>query len=776
MINFTTILQDIRTFADDDSDVTYDNRDGTIVYERGGELNELKVVINDHGQYMIEKDAGIIPYKQFLSKDLGRLDLLANRIIEKKKAPTIFIKSEAKVLKYDGANEEKAALSALIDECKSIPIIGTKVCFLTADAGHGKTHLLSHLQRVQAENFAQGLDNFLIWHIDLQGRELVRLNEAIMYDLAELRVSGLYYNSILTLLRHGLIKLAIDGFDELAAEVGGRRALGSITHLVNQMNGRGVLIAASRRTFFDTQDYIKRNRILESSIGGDCVFNEIKLKNWTNSEVEQLFEEKGIEDAESLYYRLASSLENGETHPLLTRPFLVSKLTDLLNGTKESIDDFIQVLSKPGGSISSIISAFIKREVIKWKDRDTETGEPYLTYEQHLELLTEYAVYMRELDQDWIPLEVVTSITDLKCEEWGIDSFKLKNIITNVSQSHAFLIPFESSGYNARKFEHEEFFRYFLSNRLSEHFVALSESNILPQVVNEFIKFVKPKQLNISVAQYAIASIRKNLLNKKVLINNVCLAMEKSRPGSYIKINLGIILPFLAALDHPDIVDIGYSIYYSSNIFEDKEIVNTCFGDSEFVNISFRNTSFHNCIIYNSNLNIINLHDPHSDKFSGLVIRNSSIKGVHILSNDIMTDSAFSPTRIAQVLSRYGIKLEKDEVEVDQQLSIVREKNESVEIAYWFLLKFNKQTLVYEKNILEDGYYATRRNALMNELIPIMERFKILKQVENSGTKQANSKAYALAYSLEQIFENDSVLNEGNSGISEFWNTLYNMA
>lgn len=70
-----------------------------------------------------------------------------------------------------------------------------------------------------------------------------------MYEIGVLRLSGLYYNSIITLIRNGLIVLAIDGFDELAAEIGGEKVLGSLTNLVTELDGQGTIIAASRRTF-----------------------------------------------------------------------------------------------------------------------------------------------------------------------------------------------------------------------------------------------------------------------------------------------------------------------------------------------------------------------------------------------------------------------------------------------------------------------------------------------------------------------------------------------
>ena len=83
-----------------------------------------------------------------------------------------------------------------------------------------------------------------------------------MTELGELRINGLYYNSIITLIKNGLIILGIDGFDELAAEVGGDKALGSLSKLVQDLGGSGTIVAASRRAFFNTQDYINNSSLI----------------------------------------------------------------------------------------------------------------------------------------------------------------------------------------------------------------------------------------------------------------------------------------------------------------------------------------------------------------------------------------------------------------------------------------------------------------------------------------------------------------------------------
>jgi hypothetical protein len=59
---------------------------------------------------------------------------------------------------------------------------------------------------------------------DTQGRSFVRLEEAVAGELGQLRVSGMFYSGVIRLIRRGLLAIAIDGFDELLAEVGSGEA------------------------------------------------------------------------------------------------------------------------------------------------------------------------------------------------------------------------------------------------------------------------------------------------------------------------------------------------------------------------------------------------------------------------------------------------------------------------------------------------------------------------------------------------------------------------
>ena len=246
MNTFETLKKEISSFADDENEVIFE-RNGTVTFERQGQMISFQFV-DKEGAVFVKYNNIQMPYKIFLAKELAKLDILANKILQKEKNDIIYVDPSATLIETR-KNIDSNALEILNKECSTPLFAGSKIGFVTADAGHGKTVLLKQYQYEQAKRYSENKTNFLFWHIDLHGRDLVRLNEAIMYELGELRFSGLYYSSIITLIKHNLIILGIDGFDELAAEIGGESALGSLTGLVSKMDGSGILIAASRRTF-----------------------------------------------------------------------------------------------------------------------------------------------------------------------------------------------------------------------------------------------------------------------------------------------------------------------------------------------------------------------------------------------------------------------------------------------------------------------------------------------------------------------------------------------
>lgn len=749
------IISDLQSFADDEKDIIVEP-DGNIIFTRLGSIVNFKLYQNDTGTFVEYHDTRL-PYRTFLAKEIARLDLLAARIVEKRHNIEPFIDANSRLNTYSNKIEGEG-LSLLEKEGANPLVFGTKVTFVTADAGHGKTVLLREFQKRQAESYLAGSSNFLFWHIDLQGRDLVRLNEAIMYDLGELRFAGLYYSSIITLIKHNLIVLGIDGFDELAAEVGGEMALGSLSSLVALMEGQGVLIAASRRTFFNTQDYIKRTKFLQSKIPHECAFNELRIKDWTEKEN---LEYLGyfFQNPRSIYEDIVRSLKSKE-HPLLARPYLFTKIVKVLQEDKINASEFITTDGNPLDSINDVIEAFVRREVSKWKDTDKETGKPYLTFEQHMELLSIIAQEMWEAQTDLISVETIQFLLSYSLDNWRVEE-KLKPIIIRMSESHALLIPVENKD-NFRKFDHLEFKNFFISKSL----ISLLKNYLESGNANLVRKFLSIAQLPDSVARYCTKRVE--CANIEGLIGRFNKLVSDEWKPTYLQANIGTLIPFiLDGYRAPKLISVEQKITFSSLIFEAKSLNNIKFDSCNFINISFKDTSLTEIIFSNSTFNEIRIYEDSKNSFNNVVFDSCIISAIILIDDQETNYAEYSPKGINSELKRLGFVV-KEEAEIEQkQREFVVENPLFKKYVKKFLTKFNSSTYQYEKDIHEDVSYSGYTGTIIEEVIPLLEKHKIIEYKETQKTKQASTRAWRLiSRDIPAIFQAE---DNPSSPLYNFW-------
>src|ERR1035437_54356 len=211
------ILADIAAFADSEDAVQIDK--GLAVFQRDRKTYECRLVETASG-VEVDFDGRRLSYRRFLAEELGRMSILAGALRDKRKALSPFIDVTADMTSsLDVPSNSQSALTALGEACKLRPFGETRLIFLTADAGHGKTALLRQLTRRLAEDYLARKSDMILFHIDTQGRSFVRLEEAVARDLGQLRMFGLFYPGVLGLVRSGLLALAIDGFDELLGKL-----------------------------------------------------------------------------------------------------------------------------------------------------------------------------------------------------------------------------------------------------------------------------------------------------------------------------------------------------------------------------------------------------------------------------------------------------------------------------------------------------------------------------------------------------------------------------
>jgi hypothetical protein len=770
-MNLDQIRKDVQSFSDDESQVIT-TFDGGVLFTRQ-EKEVLFRVIEDRttGATLVEYEGRRIPYRVFLSHEIARLEVFATRLIEKRSTLNNYVDSPSELRSMEGAYRANGL--ELLERTCAAENNATKITFLTADAGQGKTMLLKEFQALQAKKFLSKESPFLFWHIDLQGRQLVRLNEAIMYDLGELRISGLgiYYSSILTLVRHGLLILAIDGFDELSAEIGGPVALGALSHLVDQLEGQGTIIAASRRTFFNTQDYVKRNAFLRSNVSIACEFKEIKLDAWKEMQVLEYLHNSGCDDPDQQYLELLHVLNDDPSHPILTRPFLLTRIIDLMiENPTLLLNDIATGSLNPIESVAIVVDSFVRREVSKWKLRDSETGQPYLTFEQHMHLLEFVADEMWLGNSDRIRVEDLEFFATSLCEEWGIDPIRRQKVV-NMVRNHALLVA-QDIDQNFRRFEHEEFRNYFLALSL----VATLRASILGKDLNRLRKFLYISQLPDSVAYYAGQKLPKSEQEVVAIFSILSEIIESEWKPTYLQQNIGTIVPsLLNAVNFLMEFPVLLKLTYSSLVFEGKNLRNVIFGNATFINVSFRQIRLENVTFSNCLFNDLRIFSETDNVFSVVTFRNDceisilseySKEGEHLIS-------FYNPADIRIRLRELGFMI-LDIVNDDSSFILEPQEISIFKKALLrFLSGFQKSTIQYESNVEDGPFYKQSKTTILEEVIPFLSKNLIISKREKSKiARQVLNDAWGLDVELEELLRSENI--QTRNRFTDFWDQVKN--
>ena len=127
-----------------------------------------------------------------------------------------------------------------------------RILLLDGPAGVGKTSLIQRLlvQRARAPQ----IDAPPILQVASRGKRLSSLDDVLAQSLQLIRAK-FTFDQLPSLIRHGLIQLAIDGFDELVDPEGYRDAWFALRDFFESTQFGGPIILAGRDTFFDEQQF-----------------------------------------------------------------------------------------------------------------------------------------------------------------------------------------------------------------------------------------------------------------------------------------------------------------------------------------------------------------------------------------------------------------------------------------------------------------------------------------------------------------------------------------
>ncbi len=759
-IDFDEIRADVSAFADDDEEVIVE-RNGHCLFVRNGREVAFQVTQDEEGTLVVDVDDEQITYRRFLSHNLGGLPILAERIVNKRAPVPAYVDGLATRESVSSDLEEGHSLELLSKESSRRPAFLSRVVFITADAGQGKTALLRQFQHEQAQRFLLGESASLFWHVDLQGRQLLRLSEALMGDLADLRVSGLWMSAVVRLLRQGSLVLAIDGFDELAAEQGGSDALGALAVLVRQLGGRGSIVAASRRAFFDTEDYARRVRLFGRVGAADCEFNQIVLKEWSKDQAVEYLEAVEVAgnrfpDAQETYSAICAELGSPD-HPMLTRPFLLTQVARGLLMFDVSPSAFIRGMDDPLQGVGAVIEAFVEREVAdKWKQKDT--GEPFLTRDEHLRLLSDVAEEMFRSQRSTIDVDVLETITTLLLDERGIDPVRRQQIVQMV-QMHVLLTPPQEGDYATRSFDHEEFRDWFTAYALKDRLLRLNQEGAA--VSHDLLSVA---HLPDATAKHVCALIDRTGEVTEDILAGLCTLVQREWRPTYLQMNSGTIVPFLLDGVTPPTgrftVDGGF--VFSSLVHEAKSLEQTTIRGAAFVNASLAAVRWNDVELVDCDLGEITVDK--AAEYRDVVFRDCRLDGIRIVDSSGQAEESreYAPERMRLVLEGLGIHACDSLPDQAPEREAVLKDGEMRKHVRRVLNLFRRTTSLPEHVV--KSRFRTDGQYVLAEVLPLMQQFGIIEERQWKGAGRQH--AWGLVVSLETLEKADG---DPSHPIHAFW-------
>ncbi|MEG8040478.1 NACHT domain-containing protein [Sphingomonas sp. LR60] len=257
----TLILDDLMPFADFGS--TAEEGDGSFSLYRNGLLTEVVpteagyIVRTPQEPEQLLKNAGALLASSRFA-DLGRIaqnQAVVLGAVRMRSSP-VPITSELKqvagsVPDFIATAEPWKALDSWLQNLEQTKQEDSiDLLLIDGPAGVGKTTIVREAALLRAESYDGSLP--LIVQIVSRGRVLQNISDLIAFALQDVR-ANLTIRELMVLIRHGLITLAIDGFDELSDPNGFQTAWSGLNTLFEGARGVATILLAGRETFISTQ-------------------------------------------------------------------------------------------------------------------------------------------------------------------------------------------------------------------------------------------------------------------------------------------------------------------------------------------------------------------------------------------------------------------------------------------------------------------------------------------------------------------------------------------
>ena len=324
----------------------------------------------------------------------------------------------------------------------ALPENAARIMLIDGPAGIGKTQFIQRIASNRAHEY-NAKRRPLVLHVQSRGRTLSFIYDLMAFSLQRLRID-VTFDQIPVLAKHGLVTVAIDGFDELADPDGHDLAWSQVSDFILNLRGSGSAILAGRETFIGRERIIKDIAAIRADIDQ---LHVLTLQPPTRSEALRWLSSEGWASGQ-----LNIIEDYLEPSSLALRPFFLKTLSD--SSVARSISE-----SQSTSILSILMESMVLREITKFG----EAVESELTQGERISFVQ---TLMCEVAQDMADNSSV-AISDGSLA-WLVEvalpkqvSETAMRVLKGRSQVLAFLTNDDRAGY--RRFYHDKFFEYFLS-------------------------------------------------------------------------------------------------------------------------------------------------------------------------------------------------------------------------------------------------------------------------------------------------------------------------
>lgn len=720
----------LTAFADVPSDV--DVRLGKVVAQIRDEVLDVDITYSKtpEQQLLVTENEQQYPARVWLLNRVARLPQLADRLITstaltaEMAARSPFVTPSGSISQDLSATSDSFedmhvanAVEALLEKANS-PLPGaTSVLYVTSDAGEGKTTVIGHAARLQAQRFKEKKVGSLVVPIPLSGRTFLNFDDAVIAALVnKLRFNYLYFDAFIELVRMGAVVPAFDGYEEMLVEGSKGEAISALGNLVQALNSSGTIFIAARRAFFDYLSFKTQARLLDAIGDRSASFSRLELSRWNKEQFCEYGKLRKVEQPEEIYETVSARL--GTDHPLLTRAVLVRRLFDVAGGCKDQSELAAMLGSNAHDYFYTFVDAIVKREASeKWLARVTgEVMEPLLCIDEHHELLAQIAQEMWQSSVNSLRYDVLDVIVDIFTDGRGKSATINRQIKERVKQ-HSLLASEIAKGL-AVSFDHEDFQNFYLGEALGRLLAKMVRSDLQTFIsvnllaaatIEQSVQYLKRCNADMSAVVTALMNINASETGFSFCKENcsaLAIRVAECTPNSGEPL-------LLQAMFFP--VDVLAGKHLQKMVFERCHFQPTSTSKSALADLEFHHCEFERIEI-----------DTTERAFEGCVFSNCRIDSLVLNNQD---DYSFDPVQIAEWLEGTGASFGGSP---PMSASGITQKDERLKVLERFLRVFLRSTQVDEEVIrLRLGNAATPR--FFDEVLPVLLDNGVLEEVPWKG-------------------------------------------